>query len=163
MPTKLLPTERLVLPPLRRHWILLVRSLTPPALAVALGLAIVDVLARGLLPADFRLLLTLAMAAPLGMSVIAICSRWEGDTLTVTNQRVVLEEGVFLRTSKVLPLYRVQNVSTVQTMLGRLLDYGTVEIAAAGPGGIERFTYVSRPTRVRDQVWMLIQRLERTA
>ena len=163
MATKLLPSERLMLPPLRRHWILLVRSLTAPVLASALGVLVVDAVARGLLPADLRLLLTLAIAAPLGMSVIGIWSRWEGDSLMVTDQRVVLEEGVFTRTSKVIPLNRVQDVATAQTMLGRLLDYGTVEIDAAGPGGAERFDYVRGPLRVRDQVWALIHRLEKSA
>jgi uncharacterized membrane protein YdbT with pleckstrin-like domain len=161
MATRLLIGERLALTPLRRHWALLVRNLAPPTLAAALSLALVDVVARGLLPPDLRLLLTAAIGAPFGLTVIAVWMRWEGDSLTVTDQRVVLEEGVFLRTSKVIPLNRVQDVSTVQTMLGRILDYGTVEIDAAGAGGAERFAYVRGPMRVRDQVWALIARFER--
>jgi uncharacterized membrane protein YdbT with pleckstrin-like domain len=163
MPTKLLSSERLVLPPLRRHWIVLVRGLTPTALAAAVAVGIVDILSRGLLPADLRLLLTLAIAAPVGLCVIAVWGRWESDTLTVTDQRVLLEEGVFVRTSKVIRLNRVQDVSTIQTMVGRILDYGTVEIAAAGQSGAERFAYVRGPQRLRDQVSALIDRLERAA
>ena len=158
MRTQLLTGERLALPPLRRHWILLVRNVAPPALAAALSVGLVDVAARGLLAADVRLLLTLAAAATLGLSVIAVWLRWDGDSLTVTDQRVVLLEGVFQRRSKVVPLVRVQDVSTVQTLLGRILDYGTVEIDAAGAGGAERFAYVCRPLRVRDQVSALVAR-----
>jgi len=163
MPTELLSGERLMLPPLRRHWILLVRNLTSPALVAGLCVAFVDVVVRGLLPADLRLLLTLAIAVSLGLSVVAVWLRWEGDSLTVTDQRVVLEEGVFQRVSKVIPLNRVQDVATVQTMLGRILDYGTVEIDAAGAGGAERFAYVRGPVRVRDQVSALVARFERGA
>jgi uncharacterized membrane protein YdbT with pleckstrin-like domain len=163
MPTQLLTGERLALPPLRRHWILLARNLASPAITSALAMAMVDVVARGLLPADVRLLLTLAIAVPYVMSVIAVWLRWEGDSLTVTDQRVVLEEGVFQRVSKVIPLNRVQDVATVQTMLGRILDYGTVEIDAAGPGGAERFAYVRGPMRVRDQVSALVARFARGA
>jgi uncharacterized membrane protein YdbT with pleckstrin-like domain len=158
MRTQLLTGERLALPPLRRHWILLARNLASPALAAVLSVGLVDVVARGLLPGDVRLLLTLAVAALVGLSVIAVWLRWEGDSLTVTDQRVVLLEGVFQRTSRVIPLVRVQDVSTVQTLLGRILDYGTVEIDAASAGGAERFAYVSRPLRVRDQVWVLVAR-----
>ena len=160
MPAQLLTGERLALPPLRRHWILLARNLMPPGLASAFGVALVDVVARRLLPADLRPWLTLAIAAAAGLSVIAVWLRWEGDSLTVTDQRVVLEEGVLRRTSKVIPLNRVQDVSTVQTMLGRVLDYGTVEIDAAGTSGAERFAYVRSPVRVRDQVSALVARVE---
>jgi uncharacterized membrane protein YdbT with pleckstrin-like domain len=163
MPTQLLTGERLVLPPLRRHWALLARNLTGPALAAAVCAAVLDVVARGLLPADLRLLLTVADVAMLGLWTIAVWLRWEGDSLTVTDQRVVLEEGVFQRSSKVIPLNRVQDVSTVQTLLGRVLDFGTVEIDAAGPSGAERFAYVRSPMRVRDQVSALIARFARGA
>jgi uncharacterized membrane protein YdbT with pleckstrin-like domain len=163
MPTQLLTGERLVLPPLRRHWVLLVRNLAAPVLAAVGGAALVEVVARWLLPADLRLLLTVADVAMLGLWTIAVWLRWEGDSLTVTDQRVVLEEGVFQRTSKVIPLGRVQDVSTVQTLLGRLLDYGTVEIDAAGPSGAERFVYVRGPVRVRDQVSALVARVTRGA
>ncbi|HYW25122.1 MAG TPA: PH domain-containing protein [Terriglobales bacterium] len=163
MPTQLLTGERLALPPLRRHWILLVRNLSSPALTAALAAAMVDVVARGLLAADVRLLLNLAIAAPYILSVIVVWLRWEGDSLTVTDQRVVLEEGVFQRVSKVIPLNRVQDVSTAQTTLGRILDYGTVEIDAAGASGAERFAYVRGPMRVRDQVSALVARSERAA
>lgn len=162
MRTELLTGERLALPPLRRHWIVLVRNVASPALAAVLSVGLVDVVARGLLPSDVRLLLTLAVAVSLGLSVIAVLLRWDGDSLTVTDQRVVLLEGVFRRTSKVIPLVRVQDVSTVQTLLGRILDYGTVEIDAAGATGVERFAYVSRPMRVRDQVWALVARSTRS-
>jgi uncharacterized membrane protein YdbT with pleckstrin-like domain len=161
MATRLLTSERLLLPPLRRHWILLLRGLAPPLLAAALGLAVLDVLARGLLPADLRLVLTLAIGAAVGLAAIGVWLRWEGDSLTVTDQRVVLEEGVLRRTSTVIPLDRVQDVSTVQTLLGRILDYGTVEIDAAGASGAERFEFVSGPLRVRDQVSVLIHRFAR--
>jgi uncharacterized membrane protein YdbT with pleckstrin-like domain len=158
MRTQLLTGERLVLPPLRRHWILLARNLASPVLAAVLFVGLVDVVARGLLPSDLRLLLTLAVAVPFGLLVIMVWLRWEGDSLTVTDQRVVLLEGVVQRTTRVIPLVRVQDVSTVQTLLGRILDYGTVEIDAAGTGGAERFAYVSHPVRVRDQVWALVAR-----
>jgi uncharacterized membrane protein YdbT with pleckstrin-like domain len=163
MPTPLLTGESLMLPPLRRHWIVLVRNMTSPVLTAAACFALVDLVARGLLPADIRLALTAAIGVPLGVVAIAVWLRWEGDSLTVTDQRVVLEEGVFQRSSKVIPLSRVQDVSTVQTLLGRVLDYGTVEIDAAGASGVERFAYVSGPVRVRDRLSVLVARFARGA
>ena len=161
MPTQLLASENLVLPPRHRHGIVIVRTLLPAVLATALPVLVVDVAARRVVPADLRLLVTVGAAALLGLWVLAALVRWEGDSLTVTDQRVVLEEGVFQRCSRAIPLNRVQDVATAQSLLGRLLDYGTVEIDAAGAGGAERFTYVRGPQRVRDQVFALIGRLSR--
>jgi uncharacterized membrane protein YdbT with pleckstrin-like domain len=158
MPNQLLAGESLVIPPLHRHWALLVRGLVPAALTALVVVVVVDVLARGLLPGDLRLLATIAAAVALGLWVVVVWLRWTEDSLTITNQRVILEEGVLVRSSRVIPLDRVQDVSTTQTLVGRILGYGTVEIDTAGAGGSERFGYVHHPERVRDQVFILTGR-----
>jgi uncharacterized membrane protein YdbT with pleckstrin-like domain len=158
MPKQLLSGERLVLPPLRRHWVLVAHSVVPAAVVTAVFLVLVDVVGSGVIGGDLRLLASATILAVLVLRVLTVWLRWEGDSLTITDQRVLLEEGVFQRTSRVIPLNRVQDVSTSQTLLGRLLGYGTVEIDAAGPGGAERFAYVGRPQAVRDQVFALLDR-----
>jgi len=163
MPKQLLASENLVLPPLHRHWIVLVRGAAPVVLGAALILGLLNLAAHGLVAADVRLLLAVATGAFVGLRLLVVGLRWEGDTLTVTDQRVVLEQGVSQRSSRVIPLYRVQDVSTAQTLLGRLLDYGTIDIDVAGAGGVERFTYVSRPERVRDHVFVEAGRFSRAS
>jgi uncharacterized membrane protein YdbT with pleckstrin-like domain len=163
MPKQLLADERLMLPPLHRHWILLVRGMVPAGLTMAAFVLVADVAARGLVPADIRLLATVAAAAFLGLWAIVVWLRWTEDALTVTDQRVILEEGVLQRTSRVIPLDRVQDVSTTQTLLGRILGYGSVEIDAAGASGAERFAYVAAPELLRDQVFVLTERRKRQA
>lgn len=157
MPRQLLAGERLMLPPVHRHWILLVKGLALPVPLTAVLLFVVDVGARGVLPGDLRLLAVVAATTLLGLWVIVVWLRWKEDVLTVTDQRVILEEGVLQRSSRVIPLNRVQDVSTTQTLLGRLLGYGTVEIDAAAAGGVERFAYVTGPERLRDEVFVLAE------
>jgi len=161
MPKQLLAGESLILPPLHRHWIVVARGLAPAVLAALIAVLLLDVLARDLLPGQFRLLGTLAVAVVLGLWTIVVLLRWAEDSLTITDQRVVLEEGVLVRTSRVIPLDRVQDVSTTQTVLGRILGYGTVAIDTAGATGSDRFVYVRRPELVRDQVFVLAGRLSR--
>jgi len=74
---------------------------------------------------------------------------------------VILEEGVFTRDSKVIALDRVQDVTTRQSLLGRILRYGIVEIDAAGARGAEMFEYCRSPELLRDQVFMLSEQLRR--
>src|SRR5205823_3658904 len=125
-----------------RHWIVLVRGLLPATLTAVAFLFLVDVVAGGSLPGGLRLVATLAAVAVLGLVGLVVWLRWLEDSLTITDQRVILEEGVFQRTSRVIPLDRVQDVSTTQTLIGRMVGYGTVEIDAAGTSGGERFAYV---------------------
>jgi uncharacterized membrane protein YdbT with pleckstrin-like domain len=159
MPRQLLAGENLVLPPIRHHWALLARKLGWPVLWALLVVAVLNTVAGGVLPADLRLLGTVGALAALGLWTIAAWLRWTEDSLTVTDQRVILQEGLLRRSSKVIPLNRVQDVSTTQTLLGRILDYGTVEIDAAGRSGSERFAYVGSPEGLRDQVIRLTGRL----
>jgi len=154
MPKQLLPGENLVLPPLHHHWAMLVRRLALPVLGALALVVLLDVPGRSLVPVDQRLAGTLAVAVVLGMWTIVTWLRWIEDTLTVTDQRVILEQGVLQRVSKVIPLERVQDVTTTQTLLGRILNYGAVEIDAAGQSGCERFVCVASPEWVRDHVFV---------
>jgi uncharacterized membrane protein YdbT with pleckstrin-like domain len=161
MPKQLIAGEQEVLPPLHRHWILLAKELALPVLA---GLALIvaaDIVAMAFVPGEIRLVLTLAVLAVLGIWAIVVYLQWAAASLTVTDQRVILEEGIFARSSKVIPLDRVQDVSTRQSLIGRFLDYGTVEIDAAGAGGAEIFPYVRSPEMLRDQVFVLSETLRR--
>lgn len=156
---KMLAGESLVLPPLHRHWVWLAKDLVLPAAGLVVLLALLDWLGVALVPPDLRVLSTLVLLAAGGLWTAVVWLQWNSASLTVTDQRVILEEGIFQRTSKVMPLDRVQDVSTKQTLLGRVLDYGVVEIDVAGSS--EVFPYVRSPEMLRDQVFVLSEQLRR--
>jgi uncharacterized membrane protein YdbT with pleckstrin-like domain len=156
---KMLAGESLVLPPLHRHWIWLARDLALPTIGALLALVAVDGLGALLLTPDLRVLFTLAVLGAFGLWGGVVWLQWNAALLTVTDQRVIVEEGIFQRSSKVIPLDRVQDVSTKQTLVGRMLDYGLVEIDAAGSS--ETFPYVRSPEMLRDQVFVLSEQLRR--
>jgi uncharacterized membrane protein YdbT with pleckstrin-like domain len=159
VPRYLLPGENLVVT-VHRHWILLARSLLLPALLVAAVPAFTVAVS---LPGEVRLLVTLAGLAVAGLWMIVEWVRWSSTSLTVTDHRVVLESGILSRESKVIPLDRIQDVSTRQSLAGRLFGYGTVEIDAAGPTGSELLDHVPDPDQLRDQVFAVSETLRRTA
>jgi uncharacterized membrane protein YdbT with pleckstrin-like domain len=170
MPKNLLAGESMVLQPLRKHWIVVVKGLWLPSLIGLVLLFIVFAIpsfivsaipSAGQAAADIRLLGTLIILVVWGAWAIVIYLQWSSASLTVTDQRVILEEGVFRRDSKVIALDRVQDVSTKQSLLGRVLRYGLVEIDAAGVQGAETFDYCRSPELLRDQVFMLSEQLRR--
>lgn len=152
MPRQLLEGEDLVLQ-LHRHWVLLGRWLgLPLTLVVLFCLAIYA--AGGRLPGDVKLFLLLLALATLGLWTIVAWLRWTAVSLTLTDQRVILESGVIGRASKVIALDRVQDVATRQSPWGRLFGYGTVQIDAMGASGTELVPYVPGPERLRDEVFV---------
>ncbi len=155
MPKQLLSSESMVLPPIHRHWIWPVSKVAPLTVALVVVTLIVDTVGAVVLPAVPRLLITLVLLGVIGGWAIGAWAQWAAASLTVTDQRVILEEGILIRRSKVVPLDRIQDIQTTQTLLGRLLDYGTIEINVAATQGTETFQYLRSPELLRDQVYVL--------
>jgi uncharacterized membrane protein YdbT with pleckstrin-like domain len=162
MPKNLLAGESMVLQPLRKHWIVVVNGLwLPSVIGLVLLFIVFAIPSPNQVVADIRLLGSLIIVVVWGAWAIVVYLQWSSASLTVTDQRVILEEGVFRRDSKVIALDRVQDVSTKQSLLGRVLRYGLVEIDAAGVQGAETFDYCRSPELLRDQVFMLSEQLRR--
>jgi uncharacterized membrane protein YdbT with pleckstrin-like domain len=155
----LLPGETHVVT-VRRHWVVLARLLVLPAILVV---AVVALNVAISMPGELRLLVTLGGLASAGLWAIVAWVRWSSTSMTVTDHRVVLESGILNRESKVIPLDRVQDVSTRQSLSGRLFGYGEVEIDAAGPTGSEVLDHVPDPHQLRDEVFAVSETLRRTA
>jgi uncharacterized membrane protein YdbT with pleckstrin-like domain len=56
-------------------------------------------------------------------------------TYTISNQRLTIDHGIFSRALHQTRLERVQNVSTSQSLLERVLRVGTVDFDTAGEAG----------------------------
>jgi uncharacterized membrane protein YdbT with pleckstrin-like domain len=82
---------------------------------------------------------------------------WRSETFTITDQRVILRRGVIGSFTRSIGLNRVQDVSTRQGLLGRMLGYGTIEIEAAGKDGSEVFEHLPNPQQFRNVLFERIQ------
>lgn len=153
--SNLLPGENLVIKA-HPHWITFIRSLIVPAvLIIAVLWADFSNLLNGTsLPANFRPLMTLAVVALAGLWLIVVWIRWRSTAYTLTDQRIKIETGVFGRQEKVIPIDRVQDCTTKQSVFGRMLGYGRVEVDAAGAQGAEILDHLPSPGTFRDQVFV---------
>jgi uncharacterized membrane protein YdbT with pleckstrin-like domain len=157
---ELMVGEVVVLPPLVKHWIVLVERLVAPTVAAMVALVAVNVVAASALAGGLDLLLTIVTLVALGCWQIMLWLQWSSPSITVTDQRVILQEGVFNRVTKIIPLDQVQDISTSQTLLGSILDYGTVEIDTRS--AIEMLPYATSPRLLRDQLFVLSEQLRRS-
>jgi uncharacterized membrane protein YdbT with pleckstrin-like domain len=157
MPSELLPGENLVLKA-HQHWIVIVKSLVIPVVLLVIA-GVVDLTVKsGTGIPHFRTIVSLAAIAIAGLWLIVVWIRWQSTAYTLTDQRIKIETGVFGRSSKTIPIDRIQDCTTKQTLIGRMLGYGRVEVDAAGAQGAEVLDHLPHPGAFRDQVFMLSER-----
>ncbi len=75
---------------------------------------------------------------------------WKFDIWVVTNYRVIDEFGVFSINSKESPIDKINNVSYQQSLLGRIMGFGDVQIQTAAEMGETSYTNISRPQQLKE-------------
>lgn len=153
--SKLLPGENLILKD-RPHWITVIKSLVAPVVLVLIVLiADFTILEPGnVYVPKLRTLLTLGVVALAVLWLIITWIRWRSTIYTLTDQRITIQTGVLSRAEKIIPIDRVQDCTTRQSIFGRMLGYGRVEVDAAGAQGAEVLMHLPRPGEFRDQVFV---------
>jgi uncharacterized membrane protein YdbT with pleckstrin-like domain len=151
--SKLLPGESLVLQE-HPHWITVIRSLILPLALIVLVVLFDFTVFIPRSATDWAAILTLGVVALTMLWLIAVWVRWQSITYTLTDQRIKIESGVLGRQEKVIPIDRVQDCTTRQSLFGRMLGYGLVEVDAAGAQGAEVLDHLPKPGEFRDQVFV---------
>ena len=150
MKTQLKENEEVVLT-IRKHWLVLLQPTmgTIILLAIAARAAIygADTANRDivLIVAGITIVVTLLWF------VYRIVDR-NNNLWAVTNLRVIDEYGVFTNNSKETPLDKINNVSFRQSLLGRIFNYGNVQIQSAAEAGATIHRMVARPKVLKDMI-----------
>ncbi|HET6254644.1 MAG TPA: PH domain-containing protein [Puia sp.] len=79
-------------------------------------------------------------------------SAWKVNIWVVTNFRVIDEAGLVTHYAKESPLDKINNVSYDQTVWGRILNFGHVEIQTAAEAGATDYYNVNHPKRLKDTI-----------
>ena len=153
--SKLLPGENLVLKD-HPHWITVVKSvLLPVALLVLVAIADFTILGpEWYYTPNLRKILSLGVIAIALLWFIVVWIRWRSIIYTLSDQRITIQTGVLSRQEKIIPIDRVQDATTKQSVFGRMLGYGRVEVDAAGAQGAEVLDHLPNPGDFRDQVFV---------
>ena len=72
----------------------------------------------------------------------------ETTELVITNRRIIAKVGLISRHTIEINLSKVESISVSQSILGRLLNYGDLEIVGTG-GTREPILYISEPLMFR--------------
>lgn len=128
------PSDERVFFDVRRHGVVLLR---PFAWAAALTIVGLFLLAMPW---------PVPVAAPfvIGVGAVSACAavwRWDRTRFVVTTEKVFLVQGVARKRASAVRLRGLRSISLEQSLLGRLLGYGTLH---AGPLEIEHVPYARR-------------------
>jgi len=156
--SKLLPGENLVIKD-HPHWITIVGSVIFPAvLVIAVVIADFTILSpnnvNSIYVPHLRTFLSLGVVALALVWLMVVWISWRSITYTLTDQRITIQTGVFSRQEKIIPVDRVQDCTTRQSIIGRIFGYGRVEVDAAGAQGAEVLEFLPKPGDFRDQVFV---------
>ncbi|MGX4656632.1 PH domain-containing protein [Micromonospora sp. SCSIO 07396] len=156
-PEDVLTEDEHVVLHLHPHW----KALLRPVLVLVVGVAAV-VAGWLLLPDGDGGALVLAVLA--GLFLIAVLWLglwpflvWRSTHYLFTNERVLLQEGVFSRHRRDLPLARINDHSMTQRFTERLLGCGTLTIESAGERGQSVLVDVPRVDRVQTTLYELVE------
>jgi membrane protein YdbS with pleckstrin-like domain len=142
------PGEEVVLRT-RAHAIALARPIAAGVGAVALLAVVVASLDGVQHVGGGGATIALVCGAAAVLAVIRLVRRvwdWERTLIEVTSREVVIERRGLGRRLSVIPLASIERLAVRQGAVGRLLGYGTVEVATRGKG--RRLSYVPHPRDV---------------
>ena len=149
----LLPGER-ILARSCRHWVVLLRPIATTLVAVVVLLVI---LALVPIAGELRVLLMLG-AALVGVGVINLYYwGWRAHEYVLTDQRVILNEGVISKFSRSIAIDRIQDLTTYQGLWGRTWGFGDIELESAGREGAELLSTVPHPQQLRNAIFGQIE------
>lgn len=71
--------------------------------------------------------------------------RWSNEQCVVTDRRVILLRGIFNTTAIDIPVEKINEVELRQSWIGRLLNFGDIEIITASESGVSQCHSLSDP------------------
>lgn len=74
--------------------------------------------------------------------------------LVITDRRVLIKVGFIRRHTFEMFISKIESVAVYQGMMGRIFDYGTVEIRGTG-GSAESFSTIAAPLQFRDAIQLV--------
>ncbi len=151
----------------KQHWLILVRETYRAALVFVLLLALVIVLKTEVLKHHSWVLWGLVLLVVPGVFLLVGVLGYLTRKYIVTSRRVAQVSGIVNKTVIDSSLEKVNDVLLKQSLLGRLLNYGDVEILTASDVGINKFAKLRRPvdfkTYMLDAKEQLEQQLGRSS
>ncbi len=132
----------------RLHWLIYGRAVLLLVAAAVLGIAALYAQGTAQNVADYGALAVLILAL---VTAGAAAIRRATTELVVTDRRVIFKRGIVSRHTVEMNRAKIESVDVDQSLLGRILGYGTVVVRGTG-GGLEPLANIEAPLLLRSSI-----------
>ncbi len=144
----------------RQHWLVLVGEIASEAILTIALIVLVSLILGLSAFGPVAALGYLLLVFPL-ISLTRDVLIWRNRQYIVTNRRIIQVAGVLQKDVTDSSLEKVNDVKMEQSALGRMLDYGDIEILTASELGVNAFKRIGRPIRFKTAMLNAKEALER--
>lgn len=143
-----------------QHWLVLAGKILTEILLMVAWVVLVSIIWAFWVPNIFMALGYLLLVFPL----ISLCWDvlvWSKRKYVVTSRRVIQLSGMFSKNVTDSSLEKVNDVKMSQSFLGRMFDYGDIEILTASELGVNIFKRIGQPIHYKTAMINAKEKLER--
>jgi uncharacterized membrane protein YdbT with pleckstrin-like domain len=142
------------------HWLVLAGEILSETLLSVALVVLVSLIWALWVPNVLVALGYLLLIFPL-ISLLRDVLIWTNRKYVVTNRRVIQVSGVFSKNVTDSSLDKVNDVKMSQSFLGRVFDYGNIEILTASELGVNKFKRIGQPIQYKTAMINAKEKLER--
>ena len=157
--TNLLGKNEQVLFVTRQHWLVLAGEILSESILSVAWLVLVSIIWAVWVPQVWVALGYLLLVFPL-ISLWRDVLVWSNRKYVVTSHRVIQITGMFSKNVTDSSLEKVNDVKMHQSFMGRLLDYGDIEILTASELGVNNFMRIGQPIKYKTAMLNAKEKLE---
>ncbi len=86
--------------------------------------------------------------------------QWSTTRLVLTTDRLIYRSGVFTKTGREIPLERINDISSSQTVWERITRSGDLMVESGGENGQQRFHNMQNPFNIQGVIYRQIERAQ---
>lgn len=131
----------------RQHWFIPFAHVLTEIVLLGLLIAAAIVVPSAFpdIPADLVYFGAAALGIIVIFSALGDMLRWNNEQFVITDRRVIQVQGVVNKNVLDSSLEKINDVELQQTWLGRLFNYGDLEILTASDDGVNRMRAIQNP------------------
>ncbi|MGB9640254.1 MAG: PH domain-containing protein [Anaerolineales bacterium] len=158
---KLLGEKEKIILITRQHW-----SVLASKIVLEIILILIILIAASILTIFFHFAAIIIWPVGFLLMIIPIITmtldiaKWSNYQFIVTNRRVIQISGIFNKNVIDSNLEKVNDLKLTQSYLGRILDYGDIEILTASELGVNLFKQIAQPIKFKTALVNAKEQLE---
>lgn len=137
----------------RQHWIVLAGAIITNFFFFVVLVALAGIVQVGsFVPSNIKTPAAVIAGLLALLPIIAFLRQflvWQNEEYLVTTRRVIQAEGIFSKRVLDSSLDKINDVALTQSFIGRIFDYGNIEILTASEVGINMLSKIASPVKFK--------------